>query len=116
MLAVRDGDVERIGVLFDRHHRMLFNFFLRLTTNRGLSEDLVQEVFFRMIRRRLNGRKECASRSSASACPIVRNTILRSSPVDSSSAWRWRGRWPENPQFYWRTSPPEIWIRRMGKP
>ena len=52
MLAVRDGDVERIGVLFDRHHRMLFNFFLRLTTNRGLSEDLVQEVFFRMLKYR----------------------------------------------------------------
>jgi len=52
MLAVRDGDVERISVLFDRHHRMLFNFFLRLTTNRGLSEDLVQEVFFRMLKYR----------------------------------------------------------------
>ena len=52
MLAVRDGDVERIGVLFDRHHRMLFNFFLRLTSNRGLSEDLVQDVFFRMLKYR----------------------------------------------------------------
>jgi RNA polymerase sigma factor (sigma-70 family) len=52
MLAVRDGDVERIGVLFDRHHRMLFNFFLRLTANRGLSEDLVQDVFFRMLKYR----------------------------------------------------------------
>lgn len=52
MVAVRDGDVERISVLFDRHHRMLFNFFLRLTTNRGLSEDLVQEVFFRMLKYR----------------------------------------------------------------
>jgi len=52
MLAVRDGDVERIGMLFDRHHRMLFNFFLRLTANRGLSEDLVQEVFFRMLKYR----------------------------------------------------------------
>ena len=52
MLAVREGDVERIGVLFDRHHRMLFNFFLRLTANRGLSEDLVQEVFFRMLKYR----------------------------------------------------------------
>src|SRR5260370_22190503 len=52
MLGVRDGDVERIGVLFGRHHRMLFNFFLRLTANRGLSEDLVQEVFFRMLKYR----------------------------------------------------------------
>ena len=52
MLAVRDGDVERISVLFDRHHRKLFNFFLRLTANRALSEDLVQEVFFRMLKYR----------------------------------------------------------------
>lgn len=52
MLAVRGGDVERIGVLFDRHHRPLFNFFLRLTGNRGLSEDLVQDVFFRMLKYR----------------------------------------------------------------
>src|SRR5258708_40287137 len=52
MLAVRDGDVERMGVLFDRHHRMLFNFFLRVAGNRGLSEDLVQEVFFRMLKYR----------------------------------------------------------------
>lgn len=52
MLAVRDGDVERIAVLFDRHHRMLFNFFLRLTANRSLSEDLVQDVFFRMLKYR----------------------------------------------------------------
>jgi RNA polymerase sigma factor (sigma-70 family) len=52
MLAVREGDVERIGILFDRYHRMLFNFFLRLTANRGLSEDLVQDVFFRMLKYR----------------------------------------------------------------
>jgi RNA polymerase sigma-70 factor, ECF subfamily len=52
MRAVRDGDVERISVLFDRHHRRLFNFFLRLTASRSLSEDLVQEVFFRMLKYR----------------------------------------------------------------
>src|SRR5438445_9491644 len=52
MLAVRDGDIERIGVLFDRHHRALFNYFLRLTASPSLSEDLVQEVFFRMLKYR----------------------------------------------------------------
>jgi len=36
MLPVRNGDVERIQCLFDRHHRMLFNFFLRLTGNRSV--------------------------------------------------------------------------------
>jgi RNA polymerase sigma-70 factor (ECF subfamily) len=52
MLAVRDGDVEQIAVLFDRHNRALFNFFLRLTGSPSMSEDLVQEVFFRMLKYR----------------------------------------------------------------
>jgi RNA polymerase sigma factor (sigma-70 family) len=52
MLAVRDGDVERISVLFDRHNRALFNYFLRLTASPSLSEDLVQDVFFRMLKYR----------------------------------------------------------------
>ena len=52
MLQVRDGDVEKLGVLFERHQRMLFNFFVRLTHSREFSEDLVQEVFFRMLKYR----------------------------------------------------------------
>ena len=52
MLQVRDGEVEKLGVLFERHQRMLFNFFVRLTNDRELSEDLVQEVFFRMLKYR----------------------------------------------------------------
>ncbi len=52
MLAVREGDVGRIGTLFERHHKGLFNFFLRLTGSRSVSEDLVQEVFFRMLKYR----------------------------------------------------------------
>jgi RNA polymerase sigma-70 factor (ECF subfamily) len=52
MLKVRDGDVGKFSFLFERHHRALFNFFLRLTGNRDLSEDLVQEVFFRMLKYR----------------------------------------------------------------
>ena len=52
MLTVRDGDLDKLGVLFDRHHKLLFNFFLRLTSSREASEDLVQEVFFRMLKYR----------------------------------------------------------------
>ena len=52
MWQVRDGEVEKLGVLFERHQRMLFNFFVRLTNDRELSEDLVQEVFFRMLKYR----------------------------------------------------------------
>jgi len=52
MLAVREGDVEKLGILFERHHRQLFNFLFRLTGNRHLSEDLVQEVFVRLLKYR----------------------------------------------------------------
>jgi RNA polymerase sigma-70 factor (ECF subfamily) len=52
MTAVRDGDVSQLGVLFERHHRALFNFFVRLTNDREASEDLVQEVFFRILKSR----------------------------------------------------------------
>jgi len=52
MILVRDGRVEKMAVLFERHHVMLFNFFLRLTGNRNISEDLVQDVFVRMLKYR----------------------------------------------------------------
>src|SRR2546422_2903161 len=52
MAQVRDGEVEKLGVLFDLHHQTLFRFFVRLTGSREFSEDLVQEVFFRMLKYR----------------------------------------------------------------
>jgi len=54
MLRVKEGQVAMLGVLFERHHRALFNFFLRLTASRDISEDLVQEVFVRMLKYRRN--------------------------------------------------------------
>lgn len=50
MLQVRDGDVDKLGVLFERHHVKLYNFLVRVTNRPEASEDLVQEVFFRMLR------------------------------------------------------------------
>jgi RNA polymerase sigma-70 factor (ECF subfamily) len=52
MTAVREGHVSQLGVLFERHHRALFNFFLRLTGDRQASEDLVQDVFVRILKSR----------------------------------------------------------------
>jgi RNA polymerase sigma factor (sigma-70 family) len=52
MLAVREGDVEKLGILFERYQGQLFNFLFRLTGNRHLSEDLVQEVFVRLLKYR----------------------------------------------------------------
>lgn len=52
MSQVRDGDVEKLGTLFERHHVRVFNFFLRMTGDREVAEDLVQEVFVRMLKYR----------------------------------------------------------------
>ena len=53
MEQVREGDLRKLALLFERHHRALFHFFLRLTSaKREASEDLVQEVFFRILRYR----------------------------------------------------------------
>ncbi|HEY6350856.1 MAG TPA: RNA polymerase sigma factor [Candidatus Angelobacter sp.] len=52
MSQVRSGVGEMLGVLFDRYQMPLFNFFYKLTGNRTASEDLVQEVFFRILKYR----------------------------------------------------------------
>ena len=52
MQAVRDGEVAKLGVLFERHHRAVFDFFCRTTGNRAVAEDLTQEVFVRMLKHR----------------------------------------------------------------
>jgi RNA polymerase sigma factor (sigma-70 family) len=58
MENVRDGKVEKLAILFERHHVALFNYFLRLTGNRPVSEDMVQEVFTRILKYRTTYRGE----------------------------------------------------------
>jgi RNA polymerase sigma-70 factor (ECF subfamily) len=50
MIQVREGRVAALGELFERHHAALYRFCLRMTRNRAESEDLVQEVFTRMLK------------------------------------------------------------------
>lgn len=58
MLAVRDGEIGRLGNLFERHQGPLYGFFVRLTGQRTLSEDLVQLVFYRILKYRYTYRDE----------------------------------------------------------
>lgn len=52
MLKVKAGDLDKLGLLFERYNRRLFNYFYRLTYRRDISEDLVQGVFERIIKYR----------------------------------------------------------------
>lgn len=58
MIAVRAGEIARLGDLFERHHGPLYGFFVRLTGNRTASEDLVQLVFYRILKYRHTYRDE----------------------------------------------------------
>jgi RNA polymerase sigma-70 factor (ECF subfamily) len=52
MLAVRDGELDALGELFERHHGPLFGFLVKLTGQRPAAEDIAQTVFQRMLKYR----------------------------------------------------------------
>jgi len=56
MNQVKQGDLDKMGLLFERHNRSLFGFFYHMTRQGDLSEDLVQTVFYRMLKYRKNFR------------------------------------------------------------
>lgn len=52
MLRVRAGDLDKMGLLFERYHRELFGFLYHMSSNPDTSEDMVQTVFYRMLKYR----------------------------------------------------------------
>lgn len=59
MKNVKAGKVEMLAILFEKYNVKLYNFFLRLTGDKGGSEDLVQDVFFRILKYRGSFRGDC---------------------------------------------------------
>lgn len=49
---VKNGDLDKMTFLFEKYHRSLFGFFYHMTGKRDLSEDLLQTVFYRMLKYR----------------------------------------------------------------
>ncbi len=50
MFRVKEGRIDQLGFLFERYHVKVYNYFVMLTRDRSLSEDLTQEVFLRILR------------------------------------------------------------------
>ena len=48
---VADGDNSCLATLFERHHKAVYQFCLQMTRNRAQSEDLVQDVFLKILRK-----------------------------------------------------------------
>jgi len=52
MLEVKEGNLDLASLIYDRYSKLIYNYFLRLSFNREISQDLMQTVFFRMIKYR----------------------------------------------------------------
>ena len=50
MQRVRMGEVQYLGLLFERYHKILFTFFYSRNKDIQLSEDLVQNVFLQILK------------------------------------------------------------------
>lgn len=52
MLKVKAGDLDRMGLLFERYHRKLYGFLFHMTYKKEAAEDMVQHVFYKMLKYR----------------------------------------------------------------
>ncbi len=50
MLKVVNGQIEQLGLLFERYHVRLYNFYLRQVCDQDLSRDLTQNTFERVLK------------------------------------------------------------------
>jgi RNA polymerase sigma factor (sigma-70 family) len=101
MIAVRDGNLDCMGELFERHHGPLFGYLAKLTGNRTAAEDILQNVFQRMLKYRHTYRDEgsftawmyhlarrCASDHfrKASAGPVATDPVNLEAHADESQS------------------------------
>lgn len=50
MMQLKKSDLDKLGILFERHKKNLFGFFFKITYDRDVSEDMVQEVFIKILK------------------------------------------------------------------
>lgn len=48
---VANGDASCLGTLFERHHRAVFQYCRQLTRNPAVAEDLVQDIFLKLLKK-----------------------------------------------------------------
>lgn len=50
MSKVKDGDVDKLSLLFKRYHQPIYKFAYYQLNDQALSEDIVQNVFYRLLK------------------------------------------------------------------
>lgn len=52
MLAIANGKIEMLSILFDKYNVRIYNYFNKMVQNKMVSEDLTQDVFIKVIKYR----------------------------------------------------------------
>ena len=93
MLKVKNGDLDHLGLLYERYKKQLFGFFYNLNRDKDLSEDLVQNTFIRIIKYKHGFKGEGEFKSWM--FHIARNVNIdhfkknkRNNETDSLEAWQ----------------------------
>jgi len=91
MREVRSGRTGALATLFERHHARVYRFCLRIVGNRQTAEDLVQDVFMRMLRYRTTFRDDVAFgpwmfRIARNACTDHLRRVAREGGPHATSA------------------------------
>ena len=63
MENVKKGNLTEMSVLFERYHLRVYNFFFRLTFDMDVSQDLTQNLFYRMIKYKNSYKSEYSVKS-----------------------------------------------------
>ena len=90
MAAVARGDLSSMNEIYRNRHRPLFRFFFRLTSRQATAEDLVHEVFLRMIRYRhtyQTERKPKPPAPSNPGCTVSPAILWPTMPGSTATKW-----------------------------
>ncbi len=52
MVEVANGNLDHLKILFERHHRHVYNFLYKMSRDKMLSEDITQDVFYKLMKYR----------------------------------------------------------------
>ena len=92
MLMVKNGDLGKMSLLFERYHQPLFTYLFHQTGKQEESEDLVQTVFYIMLKKRHSFSADGIFR--AWMYQIARNTMINS--VKKNNRMVYKETLPEN--------------------
>jgi RNA polymerase sigma-70 factor (ECF subfamily) len=58
MLDIKKGNLDKASELYDLYSKRLYNYFVRISFDRDLSYDMMQDTFLRMIKYRISYQEE----------------------------------------------------------